>query len=529
MGRALQAYARRVSTRGEHGVLATINTKAIVAWRDLRRQCGQILGRPVPEPDVAWPKGDRIIVPRLYGSTQANGELPIECISEGNQPTWLHYRLLGGGTWESQRLGPLRGWVQAGVVPAQVVQPPGLELVLSHEQRAPESGPMDAGSASMARFTVTVMPAAPMETAPRARATTSVASVDGLQVTAIQDGVFPVTLSWSDLPEADWFSVFRGDERVAETAVPLFFDSPRKPEVSYTVKAHRDGRVLAAQTIRVRLPDPTIHEKPHVQTQVKNAGVVLSWPTSSPAEAYEVYRCAPDAPADGSHPIIQLEPSAGGTCTWRDRPPAGRWEYRVVPLNLVGRAGPAWQGVVDFAPVPVEPVLSLGLGAVPQEANVVGRVPCTADGAQLGEGHLVLKHRSEWDLNQAMTLSFEFKAQDVSGMPVLLCHGAWQIDGWFVQILNGALIVRTPNGDASGPAVEAGRWYAVVFIFDGDHLLLYVDGEQQPVQDGKVKAVPTTRDLLIGQYATAAPEFAFHGAIRKVMIYPDVVLPAPTR
>ncbi len=46
MAVALHAFARRITTRGEQGVLATINTKAVYAWQDLRRQAQQAAGEP---------------------------------------------------------------------------------------------------------------------------------------------------------------------------------------------------------------------------------------------------------------------------------------------------------------------------------------------------------------------------------------------------------------------------------------------------------------------------------------------------
>ena len=114
-------------------------------------------------------------------------------------------------------------------------------------------------------------------------------------------------------------------------------------------------------------------------------------------------------------------------------------------------------------------------------------------------------------------------------MPVLLCHGAWQIDGWFVQILGGQLIVRTPGGDAQGPALEAGKWYACRFVFDGVRLRLAVNGEWVFRGDTPVRNVPAARPLILGNYADASQQYQFHGWLRNVALTQDTVLDAPPK
>lgn len=86
-----------------------------------------------------------------------------------------------------------------------------------------------------------------------------------------------------------------------------------------------------------------------------------------------------------------------------------------------------------------------------------------------------------------------------------------------MQILGGSLIVRTPDGDAAGPRVEPGRWYAVRWQFDGIAHRLEVDGHE--VQESRpLRPVPAARPLRVGQYSDVRPEFAFRGAIRGLRI-----------
>jgi hypothetical protein len=149
----------------------------------------------------------------------------------------------------------------------------------------------------------------------------------------------------------------------------------------------------------------------------------------------------------------------------------------------------------------------------------------TPEGAVFTDGFIRVPNQPEaMGLGRGMTLDFTFRADRVDGMPVLLSHGAWMVDGWFVQILNGALIVRTPGGDAEGPAIEPGKWYTVRFVFDGTFLHLAVNGEWVYQGTAVVRPVPAERDLIIGQYDTQETSYAFHGAIREVGITPDAFL-----
>jgi len=111
-------------------------------------------------------------------------------------------------------------------------------------------------------------------------------------------------------------------------------------------------------------------------------------------------------------------------------------------------------------------------------------------------------------------------------MPVLLSHGAWQIDGWFVQILGGRLVIRTPQADATGPVVQTGKWHKVRWELSGQEHRLLVNGEEvQPF--APLRMTPTERTLRIGQYEQVEPRYRFHGTLRNIRIEsrePQVIL-----
>jgi len=178
--------------------------------------------------------------------------------------------------------------------------------------------------------------------------------------------------------------------------------------------------------------------------------------------------------------------------------------------------------VVTFpAPDSAPSVLALPLTARPDGARQVGEIQYGPEGARFAGGFLAIPDRASLDMRNGLTVEFEFRADDVGAMPVLISHGLWQADGWFVQILGGRLLIRTPAGDAEGPPVTPGRWYRVRWQFDGLRQTLSVDGKTIPQAVQELRDVPARRDLVIGQYESVQPEFAFKGVLRNLRIVND--------
>ena len=160
---ALRTYATRVTTRGEQGVLATINTKAVVAWLTLRNQCLAALGKK--EKRSPPPNGNpclEILLPRFIGSAPRGHDLKLMPISMGGRPAWLHYRQLGQAAWKTrpvgsgQRLGMPRRYSVGRYAGTRHRD----QLLLRHVAcGAMASGPM----------LLTIMPAKPADAAPLAK------------------------------------------------------------------------------------------------------------------------------------------------------------------------------------------------------------------------------------------------------------------------------------------------------------------------------------------------------------------------
>ncbi len=542
MAQALRTYATRVSTRGEYGVLATINTKAVVAWRNLRQECRKTLGHAdTPEPQVAWTTPPQISLPRLLASVSEREEMELMPIVFGGQPAWLHYRRLGDQQWTSQPMETVRGWVQRAVIPAAAVTQPGLEYGFSFS-RTPEH------SMAFGPVAVTVMPKLIVNTtpAPIRQAT----SADPIALAIEEHETAPVTLRWSDIATADYFRVYRDDQPISDTSVAFFPDAPLQPAATYKVEAWRDNRVIAAsEPVQCTVPDHPIDETVELNVRTSRTAVVLRWPdVKSPhVIRYRVRRFSLAGEEKGSGSFSRNGPQGAsqkmnltpfllgeilvtgpGLGVQQDPPLAGIWIYKVLAVNAAGRefeiAHTKPINVPPASAAGTRPALDLPLTTQPAGAGVFGDVRFDASGATFTGGHISLPATSAMNLDQPMTLTFEFQTHNVEGMPVLLCHGLHAVDGWFVQILGGTLILRTTAGDAVGPRIEPNKWYAVRFVFDGLYFHLAVNGQWQPQPLREMVTKPAERSLLIGNYEQDGPPYAFWGTIRNVRIYPDTLM-----
>lgn len=519
LGKAMRIYARRVTTRGEYGVLATINTKAYASWNSLKSQCLRILGKGDAADALGeWNPEPEILLPRLIGSTTAGRDLELSPVVLGGEKAWAHYRTLGAKEWRTLPLQEVHGWVRRVTIPGDALAEPGIEVGFSFSD-----GPMHP--MALGPKGITVSPALPVDTAQ------FVVKADmksrELRVSVRRGKAVPLEVAWNDIPEADYYRVYRDGMPIVETAVAMMPDSPDQATGVYTVEALRDGKVIA-KSAPIPYTRPTVSANDVVKLSVSTnrTGVLLKWPpTQSPVvSAYRLTR----TPASGGESQTLAKVVASRSVqghVYRDVPPTGKWAYSIVPMDMFGNEGTPTTATADFEPRPIPaPVLDLPLTAKPEGIEVVGDVQFGESGAYFKGGYMVLPHRDDLDLGKGMSLTFEFKADYIAGMPVLLSHGAFSQDGWFVQILGGQLIVRTPHGDATGPMVEPGKWYTVRFTYDGVRFGLVVNDQWFDQTSGPITPVPTRRDLIIGHYEIKEPQFAFPGAIRNIRIYGESIL-----
>jgi hypothetical protein len=517
MARALHAYARRVSTRGEYGVLATINTKAWVDWKNIREKCLQILDSPDrPLPEIPWEDPVELILPRHLGSVPAGEDLELKPYVVGeNRKVWGHYRRIGTNRWTTVPLESVRGWVKRMVIPGEKIIQPGLEVAFSFQPEislSPELGPL----------AITVMPNLQPETEPLSLKTFQVSQ--DIRVEAGKGQATPVRLEWTEIPQAIFYRVYRNDKMVAETSVPFFPDVPGKTENQYRVEAiSLNGETLTeGRTEEIVLNDLPLPEKPELNTQVNSDAVVIYWPAVRNV-SYKLERRPADKPDQRWDMLAEVSSKGGLDHVHQDKPPEGRWTYRLTPFNGLGQAGPAAGMTVCY---PAKEILAkkFPLTSLPEQAKKHGEVTFTPEGAVFNGGHLTIPHQDWMNLERGFTLDFEFKFDELGGMPVLLCHGIWNSGGWFVQVLGGKLIVRLPGADAQGPEIKVNQWYKARFVFDGSHAHLAVNGEWIPQDGTEVNPLPLEQSLFIGNYTYTGNPYVFDGIMRNVRFVRDVLM-----
>jgi hypothetical protein len=221
------------------------------------------------------------------------------------------------------------------------------------------------------------------------------------------------------------------------------------------------------------------------------------------------------SPASGPEISAQIRSSPGGENRYATALQPGAWTSRIIPVNHAGKDGTVTELVFEWPPKIKKENIDLNLDKVPENARVDGKIDFGPGGAVFAGGWLELPHQDWMNLSSHSSLSFEFKADDVEGMPVLLSHGLWQTDGWFAQILGGRLVIRTPRADANGPAIEKGKWYNIRWEIDGSEHRLLVNGKEvQPF--GPAVLEPASRAMHIGQYDRVEPQYQFRGTIRNI-------------
>jgi hypothetical protein len=300
-------------------------------------------------------------------------------------------------------------------------------------------------------------------------------------------------------------------------------------KTQYKVEAWADGQVIAQSApASFTMRDKPVTEVVTPRALANRGGITIEWdePTTYTVASYRVTRAPEGSKAFTESGAVRAARCGGQN--FHDTPGNGRWTYRVTPLNVAGREGTAGEATVAFPSPVIAPAIHWPLTVAPKGPVVQGHVGFTPEGARFEQGHIVAENRPEaMDLNHGFTLDFTFRAERVDAMPVLLCHGCWQIDGWFVQILGGQLIVRTPGGDAQGPVIEVGKWYACRFVFDGAHLRLAVNSEWVFQGNTTVRNSPAARPLVLGNYTDASQHYQFHGLLRNVALTQDAILDAP--
>lgn len=531
--RGFRAYAPRLSTRGEYGVLATVATKAYYWWLENYELCKKNSKLKATNPhEKDWLASEtKILLPRRFTSVEENSDLILNPIVLGGGDAWLFYKSLGDKNWKSKKLAPTRGWVYESKIAKEEIDNKPLLFTLSKSPRFSE--------ADFPIHVVSVMPKA----AEASRKKAELKFGEGkIRLKAKPGGTSPIELTWSEVKNADYYRVLRDGKVLCSTAFTKLPDAVNKPECRYKIEAVADSKTIASSDeIKVEMPNTPIDEAPIANVQSRNcAGVFIEIapPKDMAVAKCAIFRKGKPAKSENKDKIFEhiqkardyskferigeIQMQSDKASSFIDSAPYGDYEYKFVFLNACDMESKnSTSAKISHKPRKVDCALDLPLTKKPEAANVVGEVKFTPGGAEVSEGRLELDFKTSFD--KGFALNVDFMPSKLDGMPVIASNGTHMSSGWYVQILGGNLIVSLGKNISANVRPEVGKWYNLKVLFDGRRAKIYVNSKltndvelDEPPQDSKP-------NLKIGAYEnTGDLSFKFKGLIKNLKIWQGV-------
>ncbi len=515
---ALHTYARRIKNKGELGVLATINAKA---WTELRTRAG------FDEEMLAALDA----LPGDYDNEPQVLVLPDRVIAVGVSEEGLRAvrktRPLGGQRFTVEELEPMGRTSFALALPQARTQAQNFEYGIevksgTHTVLAwPEHFP------DQLHTMTTLAPEAPVPPrVPRAQPAQAVSA----QHTVVPDR-YSVQLTWS-ARDGEAYTVSREGKRLGTVCDGWFEDTvPRSgTNVNYSIVSRNlfSGETATANLI-VPVPELPLPAPPeHIRIVTRANRIVLGWDSDNPAAAqYYILKY------DTEHRVIEetyIDADYGHYLQMSDQVTGGvPYTYTVASVAPDGRIGPPSKPVgIISSNEPLEPSVYLSFE---DDAHLAGLAQVANNALALGgRGWAELPAQPEWDPDHALTLAVWVKLDDLEGMPVLICKGAWQHSGYFLQIFDKQIrfyLAGVDTLDAGHP--KAGTWQHIVATFGFNQMRLYLNGEQVGRKRVIGRPRPSPKPLLVGRYEASDDVYFVRGLMDDISIYMVPLTPGEVR
>lgn len=533
--KGFRAYASRLSTRGEYGVLATVITKAYYWWLENYELCKKNSKLQASNPHLKdWNSADsKIVLPRRYTSVEEGSDIVFNPIILGGGDAWIFYKSLGQKDWKSKKLEETRGWVREVKISKDEIANKPLLFTFSKEPKLDES--------LAAINVISVLPKA--KELKREKIAAKVAG-GKIKVKSQNGKNTPIEILWSTVKNADYYRVIRNSKVLCATAFNRLPDAVNKAVCTYKIEAMRDGKVIASSDeIKVEMPNTPIDETPIAQVESRNeSGVFIN--IAAPKDT-AVAKCAifrkgkpfENASKDKIFEHIQkakdyskfekigeLPTESDKALRFIDPIGYGNYEYKFVFMNACDFESKNSSSLkIAHKAEKISPVLDLPLNAKPEGANVVGVVNFTPNGADLSGGRIEVPFKSKFD--KGFALNLDFMPLKIEGMPVVASNGTHMSSGWYVQILGGSIQVSLGGNINTGVRPQIGKWYNVKVLYDGCRAKIYVNSKL--TNDIPLESAPknSTPDLKIGSYENVNdPSFKFNGFVKNLQIWESVPL-----
>ncbi len=537
--RMLDLWAQTITSRGEMGVLATINGKAYVDYRDKLRRLQEAVGaegslslaRPTPAPTG--------IVSDYQQTSIATGTpLAVRCAAfEGLRPArrvTLYYRTSDMAEWNALPMRRLERCVFETTIPPDAVQAGWVRYTIAAEMRSGEMQWPQLRGEPYRHVTVfaagqLVARANEVDMAPPALA-------EGLALSARTGQPGTMQLCWEApgmvevevqrrVPGADWVALGRTLDNIWEDA------APPASTTDYRLVSS-DGRPLAVVTADGARPLPPTAPT-GLAGRPRGTAVRLSWgPADLSVDHYTIERAlSPEGPFTPVDPALRVAPEGFSGHSFVDRPrQAGTVYYRIVAHGGPGTS-PAYGppvGVQALAEIP-PPLLGVDFIGGHPNGTVAGLefsgpyelTEVDGRGVLRTQGGFTLPYSDAIAVREAFTVAIRFRLGEMTPIPVLVSQGAWGGPGYFVQLMGpqlrfyvgGAGILDRPV------SVRPGEWHTVVCTYDGACLASYLDGVLLGEKAAEGPMQPSDAHFTVGRYTTVGPEWTFKGDVDFVRLY----------
>jgi hypothetical protein len=255
---------------------------------------------------------------------------------------------------------------------------------------------------------------------------------------------------------------------------------------------------------------------------------VLGWEAASPLAS--AYRISKYDEYDNAVETIEVASEPGHYLQYSDEASAGEiFTYEVSGVTPDGRTGPPSRRIgVIAAESPITPMVDLsfeddtflaGLAQIAENALALG-----------GSGWAELAPQPEWNPEDQLSVSMWVKLDDLEGMPVLICKGAWQQSGYFLQIFREQLrfyIAGVGTLDAGYPS--AGEWQHLAATYGFGEMQAYINGELVGRKRVAGRPRPSANPLLVGRYALGEDVYFVRGMLDDIVIHNVCLAPEEVR
>jgi len=545
-GDMLNLYARTITSRGELGVLATVNGKAFVDLRRkvaaLREACGE--STDVSDLNRADPKHRDVVSDYQLSSVAAGTPLTVRCVAyQGERPArsvQLEYCTSDAGQWARLPMALVERSVFEATVPVEAIRPGWVRYRAVAE--LPDGKVVWPEVRGETYRQVAVFPADAL-TPRRNQVDTSPARMaQNTRLEAKATEVGTIRLTWTKgwgLPEVvverksgdDWVTLGSTLDWEWEDAT-----APPNAEVEYRLVSVEKTELARCAVRTPPAPQPT--SPAGLSARPRGMAVKLWWSGADlTVSHYSVERAdKPEGPFETVSPKDGIAPQGFGETSFVDRPRKdGTVSYRV-------RAHGADPNVTSVS----EPVSAQALAKVPKpllDLEFDGSVEAPTGpvewsgphsfemvdgrGVLRTEGGLAIPYGEAIAVKEQFTVAIRFCQAKETPIPVLVCQGAWQGPGYFVQLMGETFrfyVSRAGTLDRR-VSVRPGEWHTMVCVYDDVTLASYLDGILQGEQRATGPLQPSTLPLTVARYSSIGPEWIFKGDVDFVRLYDRALEP----